>query len=197
VKRIIYIISVCFISFVASAQSRKAIKKDAEEARDTKDELFVELRSGKRIKYSSLKLKITFGGGQYLESDNKKIDISWDSIRAFQTEKFYTEIFYDKKYIILNGRNWLKVEAQRIRNGKIELFTTSVYQSGAYGASGGGGFVREYLVRKGKDGEIYTLSKDILKGMISDNKGLLEEFDKMYKKSREYESATKIIDEYN
>lgn len=196
-KRIIYIIAVCFISFVASAQSRKAIKKDAEEARDTKDELFVELRSGKKIKYNSLRLRITLGGGQYLESESKKIDIPWDSIKAFQTEKFYSEIFFDRKYLILNGRNEAVVEAQRIRNGKIELFTTSVYKSGAYGASGGGGLVREYLVRKGKDGEIYVLSKDILKGMISDNKGLLEEFDKMYKKARKYESATKIIDEYN
>ena len=195
-KRVLYLVIFFLTSFAAVAQSRKELKKDAENARETKDEFFIDLRNGKRIKYSSLKLKITLTNGDYLEGDNKKIDIPHDSIKAYQTEKFYVEYFYDRKNMYINGRYYAFVNGQRIRNGKIELFTTSVYSSGAYG-SGGGGSERTYLVRKGKDGEIFVLSKEILRQLISDNKSLLEEFDKMYKKAREYESSTKIIDEYN
>lgn len=195
-KHIAWVVIFSFIFLSATAQSVKEIKNDTEEARETKDEFFIDLRNGKRIKYNSLKLKIPFGGGSYLEADGQRTGIDWDSVKAFQTDKFYSERFYDCKNILIDGNRLTMIQAQRLRNGKIELFTASVYSSSAYGSSGGG-YIRHLFVRKGKGGEIYLLSRDILKGMIADNKSLLEEFDKMFKNTNKYKSATKILDEYN
>lgn len=136
-------------------------------------------------------------GYEYLEGDGNKLDIAADSINAFQTDKFYAERIFKTAKGVIGKLPFTELFTQRLRNGKIELFMSSSYSSNAYGAAGGGGHVRSYYIRKGKSGTIQPLFKDMLKLMISDNKGLLEEFDKMYKKAREYESATKIIDEYN
>ena len=195
-KRILYLVIFFLSSFVAVAQSKKELKKDAEDARETKDEFFIDLLNGKRIKYNSLKLKITLVNGDHLEGDGKRIDIPQDSMKAYQTDKSYTEFFPNVKNFYPDGRSQSYAAGERIRKGKIELFTTHTYISNAYGSAGGGGFI-DFLVRKGNNGQVYGLSRETLKALISDNKSLLEEFDKMYKKGWEYESATKIIDEYN
>ena len=96
-RQITYLIIMSFISFAVSAQSRKDIKNDAEEARDTKNDIFIQMNDGKILKFSSLKIKAPIMGYEYLEGDGKKIEIAADSIKAFQTDKFYAERIAEQK----------------------------------------------------------------------------------------------------
>jgi hypothetical protein len=193
-----------FFFFITSlsgiTQSRKDIKNDAIEARDTKNDIFIELNDGKILKYGVLKIKFPIMAYEYLEADGKKLDIPADSIKAFQTDKFYALRIFTTQTNLIGKLPFTELFAQRLRNGKIEMYIISQMRNNAYGPSGSSsssGYRWSYYIKKGKNSDVIALSKENLKSMIQDNKGLLEEFDSKYKKSRAYDSATEIIDEYN
>ncbi len=199
-KSILVIYFLIFLVSFLSAQSRNDIKNDALEARDSKYDIFIETNNGEILKFNDLKIKHPFMGYEYLEGDGKKLDISADSIKAFQTDKYYTVRIYKSVSNLIGKLPFTELFAQRLKNGKIELFMIAEKKNDAYGPSGSGsssGYVWSYHLRKGKSNKVIPFSKGALLSMIQDNKSLFEEFENLYKRTNIYKSATTIIDEYN
>ena len=198
-KRLFFLLSLVFLALVSAfSQSNKELKSDMVEARDSKHDIFIEMNTGKILTFGTLKIKTVVLGYEHFEGDGKKLDISFDSVRAYQTEEYYALRIDSTPKIHVGKMPAAELFGLRIRSGKIELFYTyrqkekilgvAVYnEDKKYG----------YFLRKGKNTQPVQLSKVTLKTMIADKKAVAEEFDDIYKKRNEYESATKIIDDYN
>jgi hypothetical protein len=174
----------------------KIQKQGALDSRDPKQECFIELMDGKTISYNTLIVKSPPLQYQYLEGNGEKLTVNTKEIRAFQTEKFYAYKLYDKSPGVIGKLPFSELFAERIVNGKIELFVISEMNRNAYGPNSSG-YQKSYYVRKGKMSEPSLATKGNLKNMISDNKDLLEEFESLYKKTYPFKSMMKILEEYN
>ncbi len=197
-KKLFLAILVFLTSMPVFPQSQKELKNDMEEARESKRDIFIEMNNGKFITYEKLKIKAAVLGYEHFEGDGKKLDIPFDNVKSYQTEDYYAVRLDSTPTIHLGKMPARELFGMRIRTGKIELFYSyrqkekilgvNVYTSDNH---------LSYFIRKGKNSELVDFSKAALKLMIADNKGLLEEFESMYKNMNKYKSAIKIIDEYN
>ncbi|MBP6431883.1 MAG: hypothetical protein KA319_08960 [Ferruginibacter sp.] len=192
---------------------KKTLKQKKIEARETKNENFIQLNDGTIISYSDLTYKVSNG---YLYGDGKKLDYRFDSIRMFQTNKFCV-VRYESTVKLQNGndkKSSLKLE--RIIKGKINAFVGSEYQNNLYNsastsgvfinessnqkATRAGGNVRVYYLQKGDNGEIIRFSKQGLRSMVADNKSLKDKdyFNEIMKKSKfELKNIIDVLEEYN
>jgi hypothetical protein len=174
----------------------KIQKQGALDSRDPKQECFIEFMDGKIISYNTLKVKNPPLQYQYLEGNGEKLTFDTKEIRAFQTEKFYAYKLYDKSPGVIGKLPFNELFAERIVNGKIELFVISEMTMNAYGPNSSG-YQKTYYIRKGKTGVPGIATKGNLKNLISDNKSLLEDFESLYKRTYPFKSIMKILEAYN
>jgi hypothetical protein len=178
----------------------KLIKEGEYEARDQKHDQFIKLKDGKILTFGELKFKEKLVGSEsHFEADGKKLNINYDDILEFQTEK----------YCVYNSES--AGFLYKIRSGKIELFVASTIVRNAFNPSVVGqnnttamersnnasAMDRSFSVRKGANGQILPLNKSILKSMIADKKEVLEEFDSKYRIRYFLRNVMEIIDDYN
>jgi hypothetical protein len=57
--------------------------------------------------------------------------------------------------------------------------------------------MKTYYIRKGKGTHPIIATKNNLKNLISDDKDLLNDFESLYKKSYQFKSIMKILEQYN
>ena len=197
-KKLFLVILVLLASIPVFSQSLKDLKNDMEEARESKRDIFIEMNNGKFITFEKLKIKAAVMGYEHFFGDGKKLDIPFDSVKSYQTEEYYAVRLDSTPKIHLGKMPARELFGMRIRTGKIELFysyrqTEKILGVDVYNSDN----KRSYFLRKGKNSKLVLLSKAALKLMIADNKAILEEFDDIYKKRNQYDSATKILDDYN
>ena len=193
--RIILLAATIFL-FTSCYFENKIQKQGAIESRDGKHEAFIELDNGEMLTFQTLKIKSPPLQYQYLLGDDKKLDIAANKIKAFQTAGYYAYRIYDQPDLMIGKLPYSDLFAVRIVNGKIELFVISSKESGAYGPNQSG-FVKRYYLRKGKNTSLIPASEVTLKNMILDNKSVLEDFNKLYKRSYLFKSTMKVLEEYN
>jgi len=197
-KRILFLVTLVFqASIPAFSQSIKELKSDMEEARDSKRDIFIEMNNGKFITFEKLKIKAAVLGYEHFEGDGKNLDIPFDSVRAYQTDEYYAVRLDSTPKVHLGKMPARELFGMRIRMGKIELFYAYGQKEKVLGVEVYSDKHVSYYIRKGKNTQLVPLSKETLKLMVADKKAVLEEFEDVYKKRNEYESATKILDDYN
>lgn len=209
----VLIIILCGCGSANYFPERKTLKEKKIEARDTKNENFIQLNDGKIISYTDLTYKISNG---YLYGDGKKLDYRFDSIRMFQTNKFCAVRYQTSEKLPNSTYNVRNNLLERIIKGKINAFVGSDYQNNLYNsastsgvfinesssqkATRSGGYVRVYYLQKGDNGEIIRFSKQGLRSMVADNKTLKDKdyFNEIIKKSKfELKNIIDVLDEYN
>jgi len=191
-----FFLTASILLFTGCYFENKIQKQGALESRDPKLEAFVELQNGEVLKFGVLKIKRPPLQYEYLEGDGKKLDISAKDIKAFQTERYYAYKLFNKADGVIGKLPFSELFGERIVNGKIELFVISEMSMSAYGA-GQSGYVKNYYLRKGKNNPVIFANEATLKNMIRDNKSVLEDFDKLYKRTYVFKSIMKILEEYN
>ncbi len=186
-----------FSLMLTNAQSNKDLKNDMLDARDGKRDIFIQMNNGTFLTFEKLKIKSPPLQSEHFEGDGKKLDIKYDSVYAFQTEEYYALRIDSTPKIHIGKMPFMELFGRRIRNGKIELYYTYRKKNSIIPILLDDENNSGYFIRKGKTTNVVPLSKPKLKSFVSDKKGVLEEFDNMYKRSKPYKSATEIIDEYN
>ena len=198
-KKLFFLAALVFMALApVFSQSNKDLKHDMEEARDSKHDIFIEMNDGKIATYEKLKIKAGVMGYEHFEADGKKLDIPFDSVKSYQTDEYYAVRIDSTPKIHVGKMPAAELFAMRIRMGKIELFYSYRQKEKVLGVEVYSSDKKvSYFLRKGKNASLVPLSKATLKLMVADKKGVLEEFDDVYKKRNEYDSATKILDDYN
>jgi|GEM_PF-4787407 len=172
---------------------RKLMKEAEYEARDQKHDQFIKLKDGKLLTFNDLKFKVPLvgDGKSHFEGDGKRLDIKYDDILEFQTDKYFV--------VMYPSAGFLYDVLYKLRSGKIELFVGYVVVRSASGAGkqSTSSYSRNFSVRKGPNGQMLPLNKSVLKFMIQDNKNVLAEFDEKYKTRYLLRNVMEIIDDYN
>ncbi len=188
---------VCVAFVVSSCYFENKIhRQGAVDSRDPRLECFIEMMDGTIVPYNSLKIKSPPLQYQYLQGNGERLTINTKDIRAFQTEKFYAYKLYDKSPGVIGKLPFSELFAERIVNGKIELFVIREMNNSAYGPNSSG-YQKSYFIRKGKTNDLVPATRGSLKKMISDNKSLAADFESLYKGTYPFKSIMRILEEYN
>jgi hypothetical protein len=192
------LVFVTFIGLLFSCSGSIKFSKYKAEARDTKQDFFVELNDGSIIKYGMLKHGLV---KTRLYGDGTMITYNAEQIKAYQDKNAYWLKFrtYDAKNPSHLLSRYVDFFAMRLISGKIELYLFKPYavvnSSGPVSASS---ITVIYLIRKGKDGALQGLDEwgVNLKNAISDNKAVKADFEELYGKGK-LKNIVNVIEAYN
>lgn len=172
----------------------KKIKKAMLEARDETRNIFIELNNGTVLTFEKLKIKAGFMQYERFEGDGKKLDISFDSVRCYQTEDYYAYRKHTSPKFKIGKMPSSELFAKRIKQGKIELFFS--YQQYNEDTQTLDREKSEYTyIRKGENGILEYNILQVLPQMLADNTVVSAEYDEMKRTNRW--NIGQLIDKYN
>jgi len=174
---------------------QKQLKDDADEAKDTKYECFVQQNDSVILKFHEFKLKMlpmTFG---VLVGDGEKLKYKAGEVIAFQNDEGYWCHVTDPTIKPLNTKgSWEELYAIRLKKGKIELFyqhNDKLIVDGKLTLKG-----NKYFIRKGNEITFLDGKGNVLKDAVKDKKKVYDQFDDLFGKGK-LENMYDVIDAYN
>ncbi len=190
IKSFFTLVFVC-LSFTLIAQYVPT--SDYEDSKEDKYEYFVELASGKIIKFNeSLKVKTIGHAERCLVGDGVRLPYTVDSVKAFQTEKVYFLRVVDSAKLIIGPKPFIMYYAGRLRKGKIDIYALS---QEAVNSWGGPLMMPTFYLKKGKTGSVQPVTKETIAEAIKDRKDIEPKYGLLF--STRIKAILKIIDEYN
>jgi len=169
-------------------------KDDADEAKDTKYECFVQQNDSVIIKFHEVKFKLaplTFG---ILKGDGERLKYAPGDLIAFQDDRgYWLRIAKSGIKPFESNISFEDLYALRLKKGKIELFiqrNDKLLVDGKLALKGD-----KYFIRKGNQIQFID-NKAVLKEAVKDKKKVYDSFDETYGKGKR-ENIYDVIDAYN